>query len=289
MILMDAPPPMENVRPYIRVARQLLGLGYSAPEIYAADEANGFLLIEDFGDDTYSRLLLQEESEESLYRLAVDVLIDLHKRGDKAAPADIPSYDDDRLLDEAALLIDWYYPEAMGQPISPGLAAEHRSLWKALLPEARAVHSTLVLRDFHVDNLMRLPRPGVKACGLLDFQDAVAGPITYDLASLLEDARRDISPALISAMRLRYIRAFPEIDPIGFDRSWAVMAAQRHAKVIGIFTRLYRRDGKTAYLGHIPRVWKLLEKALRSTPSLAPLESWMNENIPKEKRTEPEI
>ena len=143
---------------------------------------------------------------------------------------------------------------------------------------------TLVLRDFHVDNLMRLPgRAGIAACGLLDFQDAVAGPLTYDLMSLLEDARRDLDPALVSAMRRRYLDAFPDLDREAFDLSWTVLAAQRHAKVIGIFTRLEQRDGKPVYLRHIPRVWRLLDAAL-AHPRLGRLKAWLDRHLPAELR-----
>jgi hypothetical protein len=151
----------------------------------------------------------------------------------------------------------------------------------------RAQPRTLVLRDYHVDNLMVLEgRPGVAACGLLDFQDALAGPAAYDLMSLLEDARRDIDPALADAMRRRYAAAFPELDRPAFDAAFAVLAAQRHAKVIGIFTRLCLRDGKPRYLGHIPRLWRLLERALEH-PNLAPVADWFARNIPSERREKP--
>ena len=282
-MLMDAPPPREDVRPFLFVARHLAGLGYSAPKVLAADEAQGFLLLEDLGDDTFTRLLAQGADEESLYRLAIDLLIDLHRRGKGAVPLGLPPYDDARLLDEAALLVDWYLPEMTGSAVDAAGRAAYLDLWRDLLPLARAVSDTLVLRDFHVDNLMRLDRPGVAACGLLDFQDAVAGPLTYDLMSLLEDARRDIDPALIRAMRAHYLEAFPALDRAAFDASWAVLAAQRHAKVIGIFTRLSRRDGKPVYLGHIPRLWRLLDSALRH-PALAGLAGWLDRYLPPSRR-----
>lgn len=285
-MLMDAPPLKEDVRPFMFIARHLAGLGYSAPKVLAADEANGFLLLEDLGDDTFTRLLAQGADEESLYRLATDLLIDLHGRGEWAMPPGLPPYDDARLLDEAALLIDWYLPEMIGAPVSAADRAAYLGLWRDLLPLARAVPDTLVLRDFHVDNLMRLDRPGVAACGLLDFQDAVAGPLTYDLVSLLEDARRDIDPVLIRTMRERYLSAFPALDRTDFDASWAVLAAQRHAKVIGIFTRLLRRDGKPVYLGHIPRLWRLLDAALRH-PALADLAGWLDRHLPPSRRGTP--
>ena len=136
-----------------------------------------------------------------------------------------------------------------------------------------------MLRDYHVDNLMELPgRSGVAACGLLDFQDAVAGPAAYDLMSLLEDARRDLKPGLIQDMLGRYRAAFPDLDGKSFDTAYAILAAQRHAKVIGIFTRLAVRDGKPAYVAHIPRVWRLLEAALEH-PALAQLRDWFDRHV----------
>lgn len=284
-VLMDAPPPQEDIRPFIRIARQLHGLGLSAPELLAADEDLGLLLLEDLGDDTYTRLLARGADEQALYALAVDALIALH-RAPAACPAGLPPYDDARLLAEATLLTDWYMP-AVGLDLSDSARAEYVALWTALVPVARAVPETLVLRDFHVDNLMLLPgRQGVRACGLLDFQDAVSGPVTYDLMSLLEDARRDIDAGLIAAMQQRWLAAFPQVDRAAFAASWAVLAAQRHAKVIGIFTRLCKRDGKPAYLVHIPRVWRLLRQAL-AHPALAPLAGWLERHIPAERRTVP--
>ena len=161
------------------------------------------------------------------------------------------------------------------------------STWNEIFPVVYAQPLTLVLRDFHVDNLMRLPdRKGVSACGLLDFQDAVAGATAYDVMSLLEDARRDIAPGLKDAMLARYFGRMGDLDRPGFEAAFAILAAQRHAKVIGIFTRLCRRDGKDGYLVHIPRVWRLLEQALRH-PALAPVAAWFAQNVPVEVRGVP--
>lgn len=282
-VLMDAPPPKEDVRPFVRIAMQLERLGYSAPRLLAVDLDNGLLLLEDLGDDTYTRLLANGGDEEALYALAMDLLADLHANPE-AIPLGLPPYDDDKLLAEAALLTEWYAP-AVGITLDDGAKAEYRRLWNALFPIARSVPDTLVLRDFHVDNLMVLPRDGLKACGLLDFQDAVAGPVTYDPMSLLEDARRDIDPALIARMKERYLTRLP-VDRAAFEASWAVLAAQRHAKVIGIFTRLCKRDGKPGYLVHIPRVWRLLDQAC-GHPALADVKAWLDRHIPKEARTVP--
>ena len=284
-ILMDAPPPAENVRPFVSMALYLERLGYSAPRLLALDMEAGLLLLEDLGDDTFTRLLAGGHDEESLYGLAVDLLADLHGRS-QAIPAGLADYDDDKMLGEAALLTDWYMPAILGRETDAAVKARYLALWRSLLPTARGVPNSLVLRDFHVDNLMRLPRADLAACGLLDFQDAVGGPITYDLMSLLEDARRDVDPALAERMRARYLARFPDLDREAFAASWAVLAAQRHAKVIGIFTRLWRRDGKSAYLVHIPRVWRMLEAAC-AHPALAPLAAWLDAEIPAERRTAP--
>lgn len=286
-LLMDAPPPRENVRPFLAVARLLRRLGLSAPLVLAEDVAAGLLLLEDFGDDTYTRLLAAGAAEAPLYALAVDVLIALQRRFVPSEAGFLPPYDDQRLLDEAALLVDWYLPAVAGRPTDPALRRSYLELWRGLLPLARAVPASLVLRDYHVDNLMRLKeRRGLAACGLLDFQDAVIGPQSYDLVSLLEDARRDVASDLAAAMRQRYLAAFPTLDQASFDLSYAVLGAQRNCKIAGIFTRLCRRDGKPTYLAHIPRVWRLIEQDLRH-PALAPLGAWLARHIPAALRVVP--
>ncbi len=279
-VLMDAPPPQEDVRPFLAIARLLRRLGFSAPGILAEDIAAGLLLLEDFGDATYTRLLAEGAAEEPLYALAVDLLIALHRGFDPAEAPEVPAYDDQRLLAEAALLVDWYLPAVSGKPTEPRLREEYLARWRGLLALARAVPESLVLRDYHVDNLMLLEgRHGLAACGLLDFQDAVIGPVTYDLVSLLEDARRDVPPALVEAMLRRYLAGFPDLDPAAFAASYAVLGAQRNCKIVGIFTRLCRRDGKPGYLAFIPRVWRLIEADLRH-PALAPVAQWLDRHLP---------
>ena len=286
-LLMDAPPPQENVRAYLAVARLLRGLGFGAPAILNQDAENGLLLIEDLGDDTYTRLLARGEAEEPLYALAIDVLVELTRRFKPKEARFLPPYDDERLLNEAALLVDWYLPAVTGKPTEPKLRADYLAVWRAALPAARRAPATLVLRDYHVDNLMRVAnRSGLMACGLLDFQDAVLGPQSYDLVSLLEDARRDMAPDLAARLKQRYLAAFPGLDRASFDASYAVLGAQRHAKVIGIFTRLNARDGKPQYLAHIPRVWRLLRQSL-GHPDLAPVARWLDAHIPAESRRVP--
>lgn len=292
-VLMDAPPPREDIRPFLRIARTLRELGLSAPEAFAADEDAGLLLLEDLGDATFTRALAAGADEAALYRLAIDALITLHRRwaernGAHPEARALPRYDETRLLDEALLLIDWALPALSGRPTPQAPRESYAAAWRTVLPLAtRGVPETLVLRDYHVDNLVHLEgRDGIAACGLLDFQDAVRGPASYDVVSLLEDARRDVAPALAEAMRGRYLDAFPTLDRDAFMTSYAVLGAQRAAKIVGIFTRLCRRDGKPHYLAHIPRLWRILGAGLRH-PALVPVAEWFDREIPPEQRTAP--
>lgn len=286
VVLMDAPPPMENVRPFIHIDRLLRRMGLSAPEILAEDAEAGLLLLEDLGDNTYTRVLAEGGDEAALYELALDLLVELHRRfeGDEA----LPPYDEEAFLTEATLLTDWYMPAIGGRETPVALREEYCDLWRSALNEARRMPATLVLRDYHVDNMIWLPeRPGAAACGLLDFQDARLGPVTYDLVSLFEDARRDVPPALATMLLERYLGAFPDLDREAFAASYAIMGAQRSAKILGIFTRLDRRDGKPGYLTHIPRVWRWLEGDL-AHPALADLRGWFDRALPRQARITPE-
>ena len=288
VVLMDAPPPQENARAYTQVAQILRGYGLSAPEILAADLERGFLLIEDFGDDTYTKLLASGSDEPALYTLAIDTLIALQRAVAESGVPDVPPYEETRFLTEAGLLVDWYAPEVLGAPLPAEAPEEYLALWREILPQAAIPGPTLVLRDYHVDNLMLLRgRAAIRGCGLLDFQDALRGPAAYDLVSLLKDARRDVPPALRTAMTERYLAAFPGTDRAALLRSAAILAVQRNCKIVGLFVRLWRRDGKPQYLPHIARVWQLIEADLRE-PVLAPLGRWLDRHLPRELRRAPE-
>ena len=287
-VLMDAPPP-EDVRPFERVSGLLLGLGLSAPRPLAVDEDAGLMLLEDLGDATFTRVLARGDDEAALYRLAIDTLIALHRGWSRDLPGaeDLPEYDEARLLEEAVLLTDWFLPALRGAPTPAPLRDSYIEAWREVFPVARALPETLVLRDYHVDNLMVLEgRAGVAACGLLDFQDAVRGSPAYDLVSLLEDARRDIAPSLVEEMFERYHAAFEGLDGELLRAAMSVLGAQRNAKIIGIFTRLDRRDHKPDYLTHIPRVWRLLQGDL-AHPALAPVRAWFDREIPAAERIAP--
>lgn len=288
-VVMDAPPPQEDVRPFVVVGRHLHDLGFSAPAIRAEDPVGGFLLLEDLGDDTYAGVMKAQPvpaggDEASLYTLATDVLVALHGHGPRALPSGLTAYDGDTLIDAAMLLPEWYLPMAQGRPSSEDDVGSYRVAWRDVLHAMPAHPQTLLLRDFHQDNLMWLrDRPGIRACGLLDFQDAQRGHAAYDLMSLIEDARRDIDPALRAAMLDRYVVGAGVGDRAGFETAFAILGAQRHARVIGLFVRLLQRDGKPIYLPHLPRVWRLFERSLAHA-ALTPLRRWVDRHLPPAKR-----
>ena len=289
-VVMDAPPPQEEVGPFIAVAAILRDLGLSAPEVLAENRVEGFLLIEDFGDDTYTRLLRRGADEPALYALAIDTLVTLQRAVEATGCPDLGPYDVERLLAEAVLLVDWYMPSVLGVPVGRALREEYLALWRSVLTEvASHFRPTIVLRDFHIDNLMLLPnRAGVRGCGLLDFQDAVLGAPAYDLVSLLRDARRDVSEGLRQAMTERYLAAFPAADRANLEGSAAILAAQRNCKILGIFSRLWRRDGKPGYLAHIPRLWRMLDADLRD-PALGAIAHWLDRHLPPAARRVPDL
>lgn len=280
MILMDAPLPEHKTAQFTLIAERLRGLGLSAPEVDAADIECGLLLLEDFGDDVFSRLLDQGAEAQPLLHLAVDTLIELHAAGGAAATEGLPHFDA-ALLSEQVMLFADTYPTLGDQ--GETVSAAFRDAWAEPLAQALAVPSTLLLRDYFVGNLVRLPeRPGIKACGLLDFQDAGLGPVTYDLVSLLDDARRDLAPGDVAACLARHRRAFPGIADDVYKLSCDVLAAQRHLRVLAIFARLAGL-GRSGYAVHIPRIWRLLEQRLQH-PVLAAVANWLEQYCPPERR-----
>lgn len=279
LLLMDCPPACEPLEPYLAVAARLREQGLSAPRVQAHDQTLGLALVEDFGEQTYTRLLRAGAEPRPLYELAVDALVHLHRRG-AAAGSGLPPYDATRLAEECALFIDWYAPLLIGEARAEALRTDYLACLAGLCAKVADRRETLVLRDFHVDNLMRLDaRAGVAACGLLDFQDALHGACAYDLMSLLEDARRDLPESLRVAMLSRYLQQRGGLDVGAFMHDYQTLAAQRHAKVLGIFVRLARRDGKTAYLQHLPRTLGLFRRAV-DLPALQPLREFLDSHLP---------
>jgi hypothetical protein len=285
-VLMNAPPGLEEVGPFLDIAAQLHRFGYSAPRILAKDEALGLLLIEDLGDRTFSRILADGGDETTLYELATDLLIDLHQR----APTigfNAPPYNIERLAEEADRVLRWYLPLYTGE-VDADLQAEFAELWRENADILCHGPTTLVLRDFHVDNLMILEgRAGVARCGLLDFQDALAGPVAYDLVSLLQDARRDLTPGLEAAMLERYRAATAPEDWEAFLRGYHALGAQRAIKIIGVFGRQLGFFGRTQYLKHLPRLWAHAMRDLERA-GLGDVIAWLDRNIPATYREIPD-
>jgi tRNA threonylcarbamoyl adenosine modification protein YjeE len=278
----------EDVKPFIAMANGLRDFGYSAPEIYAADLDDGLVILEDLG----SHPLVDGEPPSPLelcYELAVDVLVALHDSDlPEVLPITdhiehrIPRYDMGAFLVEAELLVDWYLPFA-GVTV-PGAARDaFNALWREALAPVLREPTTWVLRDFHSPNLLYLPeREDTARIGLLDFQDAMLGPPAYDLASLLQDARVDVPERMELELFGRYAHArrdgVKEFNTSAFAQIYATVAAQRASKILGIFARLARRDGKPQYLRHMPRVWGYLQRSL-AHPSLAALNAWYRTHV----------
>ncbi len=275
-MLMHAPPPHEDPRPFLSVAQWLGANGLRAPEIIAEDAAAGWVLLEDFGDERLREWLDARPGDEiRLYEQAIDTLVALHR----LEPGAFARYDLAEYQREAALFVEWFCP-ARGLEVD---VRDWRAAWDVVLAPllGRQQPGVTVLRDYHAENIM-LPADGTQ--GLIDFQDALVGHPAYDLVSLLQDARRDVSPMVERAMIDRYVAAARPGD--AFEADYAVLGAQRNAKIVGIFTRLAKRDGKPRYLELIPRVWAQLERDLEH-PALKPVATWFAENVPAAVRTNP--
>ena len=277
-ILMDAPPPREDVRPFVAVAEWLHSVGLSAPEILARDMTRGLLLLGDFGDWRLREMADQDSSRErELYELATDVLIHLHKHPPMPG---LPVHGVEQQLEELALFTDWYCP-ALGLSVN---VDGFRAAWIEVLEPLGndGLGPVTVLRDFHAENVMLVRgREGVRHFGLLDFQDALVGHPAYDLASVLEDARRDVPPEIERAMIDRYVGATGNAGT--FERAYWALAAQRNTRILGVFTRLWKRDNKPHYTAFQPRMWGLLERDLEQ-PGLEPVKLWFDVNIAPEHR-----
>ncbi len=269
-MLMHAPPPHEDPRPFIEVGEWLIGKGLRAPGIHSQDTERGWVLIEDFGNDRMRDWLGDKpDAEETTYRAAVDTLVRLHR----AEPGPFAAYDMATYLREAELFIQWYCPMMDLSVDEEGYSAAWRDVLSPLLERQKP--GVTVLRDYHAENIMLLP--GGEQ-GLIDFQDALVGHPAYDLVSLLQDARRDVSPELERRM-LDHYRSQVEAGE-HFEADYARLGAQRNAKITGIFSRLFKRDGKGRYIPMIPRVWEAMERDLAHI-ALAPVAEWFDANIPR--------
>jgi len=262
-MLMDAPVESEKLPEYLQIRGHLEKLGLRVPEIFAADTVAGLALIEDFGNDTFTKLLEENTPEEVLYMRAVEVLVQLHRERKAAVQVKVPPYDMALMLEEVGRFLLWFVPAVRGKKVSSAEEEAFFKAWRSVLAQVSLDRSSFVFRDFHVDNLMIIKGDeGLQGCGLLDFQDALIGPAAYDMVSLLEDARRDVTSQTREAVLAYYFDACPEVDRRAFLKEMAVLGAQRHTKVAGLFVRLSVQDGKNLYLKHLPRVVSLMNKAL---------------------------
>ncbi|EKE09081.1 MAG: hypothetical protein ACD_16C00213G0004 [uncultured bacterium] len=273
-LIMDAEPLHEDTKAFENVTILLEKAGLTVPKIYAADHKNGFLLIENFGDLTYRKALEGDHGESLMYEEAINALAHLHKVMKKNTN-DLSTYDGELFIDRASLFTQWY-----DVPFSQQAKDDFHGLWREAYKNQPEVPHRLMLRDVMMDNLFWLPkRKGHQRCGFIDYQDAHWGPVTYDLVSLLEDARREISPAFANDMIKFYFTHFPKLSQEDFMASYYLWGAQRSTRILGVFSRLAKRDGKAQYLEHLPRIWTYLERDLEHS-SLAALKTWFRKVIP---------
>ncbi len=273
-----------NLNAFIAIADAARAAGLSAPGIIAADPATGFAIIEDLGDDLYARAVPAGAPEGELYGAAIDALIALRAASapaPKCAGYEMLTYDATAMEAEVMLVPDWYWPHLKGAPAGDDARAEYRAAWApvlALLPAP----STIVLRDYHAENLLWLPdREGFRRAGIIDFQDGLVGNPAYDLVSLLEDARRDVAGDLAAAMIGRYAAraaSFGDFDEESFRRDYAILGAQRNAKILGVFARLINRDRKPRYAEFFPRVEAHFRRDL-AHPDLAPVAAFFRRHF----------
>jgi aminoglycoside/choline kinase family phosphotransferase len=274
-VLMDAPPEKEKKTPrFVAIAKHLSGIGLSPPDIYAEDLANGFLLLEDLGDNRFAEVIKENSAlEKTLYLAALNALICLHKN---PLPPMTEAYDLKLMSEMAALAYSWYKAGIEGTPNKVARLAELEPYLAKLTP----CPPVLILRDFHAENLIWLPkRSGEKRVGLLDFQDALSGHPAYDVISLTTDARRDVSPET-GEMLIDLYAETSGMDPVALRRDAAILSVQRNLRILGVFARLSLHYGKPGYINLIPRVWKYLDTAL-SHPDLKKLRQQLLADLPE--------
>ena len=304
-ILMDMPtrsdgPPVKDGLPYSAIAHlaehisavvavngELVARGFSAPRVFASDLAHGLAVIEDLGPNQFGRMIAAGADMREPMRAAIAALAEIARQpwpgsvslADGRSHA-VPPYDMRAQLIEADLLPSWFWPYLHGLAVPQDIRAEFESLWRAVLPLTVAAPPVWTLRDYHSPNLIWIPaRSGIARVGLIDTQDSVLGHPAYDLASLLQDARTDIDFQWADELFDHYCGLREGLDREAFTAAYAILGAQRATKILGIFARLSKRDGKSAYLRHMPRVSRYLERNL-AHPVLAPLKRWYDRHLP---------
>lgn len=270
-----------RIEAFVATANYLSDHGLSAPKTYDLDTANGFLIHEDLGDGLFARLIAEGENETPLYLAAIGVQARLHELTPPAVLTGgwpLLSYDDLALKTGADLFIEWWPQFDASAPLSDQAKADWEGLWAPLRQRAEAEASVFIHRDFHAENLLWLgERSGVARVGLIDFQDALKAHPSWDLHSLLQDARRDVSPELEALCLDYYFSLRPDLDREGFMANYAALAALNEARILGVFARLIKRDGKPRYEAFMPRMWQHLSRNLKA-PGMEGLHQWFVAN-----------
>ncbi len=282
-ILMDARPPMEDTAAFEFMDKKFKALGFSVPDIYAADHTMGFVLIEDFGDDTFFNLINEQHRDpQPLLELAVDALVQKYKADPAVALDGSVAYSDDYWLFRVEQFLDHYVPHVTKMHVNDDVRADYKRLFKTVLDRAHQFPDVLLHGDYVVQNLMYLPdRPGVKALGLLDFQDMtdargnMCGSPAFDLAFLVHDVRANYPADLRAVLKERFIVGAGITDRVQFDYEYAAIVAAQAAKCLGLFARFGYANGRTEYLEFIPYCWRNLRDAF-THPGLAELKAWFD-------------
>jgi aminoglycoside/choline kinase family phosphotransferase len=275
-IVMDCPSNYCSVKPFIDIANYLRDKGFSAPEIIGRDVDQGFLVIEDFGIVSIKDYLLgNNESDSSrrkkVYQLIIDLLVSLQAQ---EIPKNLQEFDITLLCSELEVFVDWYIPYAYKRELTIQEFEEFVKIWQNILLMQTPMLNSIVLRDYHVENMMYLEREGVNKLGLLDFQDALYGSPVYDLVSVLEDARIEVSREEALGY-IEYFAARKEMEMDSVLLNYHILGAQRNSRILGVFARKANRDNDKSYLQYIPRVLKYLEYDL-SHSTLEPLKTWFS-------------
>jgi aminoglycoside/choline kinase family phosphotransferase len=274
-VLMDAPPP-HDITPFVNVANYLSFMGLRAPKVHHVDYENGFAVLEDFGNQTFTTLFDDATHRpEDLYKLALDVLLELHAKAIEK-PDFLSIYDEPTFFKEANIFIEWYFPYATGRHCPEELKLTYIKAWEAIYKAMPITPYTVALRDYHVDNLMLIAGEGVQKCGLLDFQDAIWAPRVFDVVSLIEDARRNMPKHIKEALWSRYVQGMSSQEIKDNDAIYHIIGACRHLRVIGVFTRYALREKNHSKLCHLPRLWGYVAGNL-AHPALEPLKEWFKQ------------
>lgn len=280
-IVMDAPPPAEDCRPFIKVAGLLARMSLNVPVILAADVEQGFVLMSDLGSRQYLQVLDEEPAAApQLYADAVQALVTLQRRGADYRD-ELPPYDTELLSSELALFRDWLCARHLGIGFSADEARQWQAVCEQLIDSALAQPRVFVHRDFHSRNLMHCAS---RNPGILDFQDAVCGPLTYDLVSLVKDCYFRLPDGLADELIEQFYagldaRMRPVMSLAAMQQSLALMGVQRHLKAAGIFARLLHRDGKDGYMQDVPRTLRYILEAVAAIPELGFLEALIGERV----------